>query len=170
MQHFREGCQEGPWISWLEAAATSTPWNVVAGSASCRAGRLLWTEGLVWYHNDPDRPTASLEAQSGAHAGLPACTDSKHGQMDTPSPKNPMQPPSRRREMLLLCHEHRADVGLWFGKAGTSTAEIAHPQNGIRVKAGLNRAQHQLSTLPCACCSRDTEEQASRKMVYCIKL
>lgn len=63
--------------------------------------------------------------------------------------------------MLFLCHEHRADVGLWLGKAcTTSTAEIAHPQNGIRGKAGLSRAQHQLSTLPCACCSRDTEEQA----------
>lgn len=56
-----------------------------------------------------------------------------------------------------------ADGGLWFGKAATSTAEVACPQNGIGGEARLSRAQHPPSILPCACCSRDTEEKVSRK-------
>ena len=40
-------------------------------------------------------------------AEQPARTDSRHGQTGRPSTMNPLQPHSRKRDLLFLCHNPR---------------------------------------------------------------
>lgn len=153
------------------AGGCSNSYSLECGGMG-RQGILQGREGLVWYHSDPDRPTGSLEAQRGAHTGLPACTDSKCGQMDTPSPRNTQQPPAGGGR----CCCSATSTGLAWLMLGCGLGRQARAlQSCLSSEWDWGQGRAEQSPAPtqhsALCLLFNTHKRANvTKTVYCIKL
>lgn len=58
-------------------------------------------------------------------AEQPARTDSRHGQTGSPGTRNLLQPHSRKRELLFLCHSPR-DWYSWCQVCGLGRGRYEH--------------------------------------------